>query len=201
MSDLFSILARNAEWAREQMRLDPHYFERLKAGQKPDIMWIGCSDSRVPANVITGLPPGEVFVHRNVANIVYPADLNCMAVLQYAVEVLHVRHIVVCGHYGCGGVRAALLGAPEGPADHWLEPVKQLARESRGHLATLADDDERVDFLCEENVRTQVRNVAYSPVLRRARERGQDVTLHGWIYALSDGRLRDLECDAGDLLP
>ena len=198
MSDLFPILERNAQWARERIRLDPEYFSRLTAGQAPDLLWIGCSDSRVPANVITGLAPGEVFVHRNVANLVYPADINCMSVLQFAVDVLRVRHIVVCGHYGCGGVKAALFGAPEGPIDHWLEPIKQLARESRGHLATLADDAERINFLCEENVRAQVRNVAYSPVLRRARERGQDVTLHGWIYALSDGRLRDLECDMAD---
>lgn len=194
MSDLFPILERNALWASERLAADPGYFARLSKGQKPELLWIGCSDSRVPANVITGLEPGEVFVHRNIGNLVYQADFNCMAVLQYAVEVLKIKHIVVCGHYGCGAVKAALATPVEGPVDHWLEPVKQLARKHDAHLASLSNDEARVDFLCEENVKAQVCNVAYSPVLRRARERGQQVTLHGWIYGLNDGRLRDLQC-------
>jgi carbonic anhydrase len=198
MSDLLPILARNARWASERVSNDPEYFMRLSHRQSPEILWIGCSDSRVPANVITGLAPGDVFVHRNIGNLVYPADLNCMSVLQYAVEVLKVKHIVVCGHYGCGGVKAALLGAVDGPVDHWLEPVKQLAREHRSHLMTLASDAERINFLCETNVHAQISNVVHSPVLRRARERKQAVRLHGWIYGLNDGLLRDLQCDTSD---
>ena len=194
MSDLNEILTRNAEWARARTDEDPDYFSRLTGLQAPEILWIGCSDSRVPANVITGLQPGEVFVHRNVANLVYSADLNCMSVLQFAVEGLQVKHVIVCGHYGCGGVRAALRGDSEGLVDHWLEPIKQIARSCDGHLATLADDAARIDFLCEENVRAQVSNLAYSPVMRMARGRGQDITLHGWIYGLDNGLLRDLKC-------
>ncbi|WP_088343223.1 MULTISPECIES: carbonic anhydrase [Rhodomicrobium] len=194
MSDLNEILARNAEWARQRVEQDPDYFSRLTGLQAPEILWIGCSDSRVPANVITGLEPGEVFVHRNVANLVYSADINCMSVLQFAVEMLRVKHVIVCGHYGCGGVRAALRGDSEGLIDHWLEPVKQLARARDGHLATLPDDEARINFLCEENVRSQVANLAFSPVMRLARERGQDITLHGWVYGLDNGLLRDLKC-------
>lgn len=194
MSDLNEILTRNAEWARARTDEDPEYFSRLTGLQAPEILWIGCSDSRVPANVITGLQPGEVFVHRNVANLVYSADLNCMSVLQFAVELLQVKHVIVCGHYGCGGVRAALRGDSEGLIDHWLEPVKQLARSREEHLATLADDAARIDFLCEENVRAQVANLTFSPVMRLARERRQDITLHGWVYGLDNGLLRDLKC-------
>lgn len=194
MSDLTEILERNAEWARLRTEQDPGYFSRLTGLQAPEILWIGCSDSRVPANVITGLEPGEVFVHRNVANLVYSADLNCMSVLQFAVEVLHVKHVIVCGHYGCGGVRAALAGDSEGLVDHWLEPIKQLARGREAHLSALPDDDARINYLCEENVRAQVANLAFSPVMRLARSRGQDVTLHGWIYGLDNGLLRDLQC-------
>lgn len=200
MSELNSILQRNAEWARAKVGSDPDYFTRLSAGQSPDLLWIGCSDSRVPASAITGLEPGQVFVHRNIANLAHPADLNCMSVLQYAVEALKVRHIVVCGHYGCGGVKAALKGAPQGPIDYWREPIRQLVREKRDHLATLADDEKRVDYLCEENVRVQLRNIARSPVMRGARERGQAVSLHGWIFSLSDGHLRDLKYDTADVL-
>jgi carbonic anhydrase len=194
MGSLSYIFERNEQWARERTDGDPHYFERLAKQQSPELFWIGCSDSRVSANVIAGLDPGEVFVHRNVANLVYSADLNCMSVLQFAVEALRVKHVIVCGHYGCGGVQAALKGTSSGLIEHWLEPVKDLARNHRDRLAALPTDAERVDYLCEENVRMQVQNVAWSPVIRRAWEAGQDLTLHGLIYGLEDGRLHDLGC-------
>lgn len=192
MKDLSHIMERNIRWARERVEHDPDYFSRLANIQAPKILWIGCSDSRVPANVITGLDPGEVFVHRNVANLVYGADLNCMSVVQFAVDALKVEHIIVCGHHGCGGVRAAFKGESEGLIDHWLEPVKKLARDKREHLTALPDDGSRIDYLCEENVRSQLLNLAHSPIISRARDRGQDVALHAWIYSLNNGLLRDL---------
>lgn len=192
MKNLKHILEKNVRWAQERVEDDPDYFARLAKIQAPKILWIGCSDSRVPANVITGLDPGEVFVHRNVANLVYGADLNCMSVVQFAVDALKVEHIIVCGHHGCGGVRAAFKGESEGLIDHWLEPVKQLAREHKGRLASLPDDTARIDYLCEENACSQLRNLAHSPIINRARERGQDLTLHAWIYSLNNGLLRDL---------
>jgi len=194
MGSLSYIFERNEQWARERTESDPRFFERLAHQQTPELFWIGCSDSRVSANVIAGLDPGEVFVHRNVANLVYSADLNCMSVLQYAVDVLRVKHVIVCGHYGCGGVRAALEGTSTGLIEHWLEPVKDLARQHSCQLHDLPSDPARIDYLCEQNVRAQVRNVAFSPMIRRAWEAGQDLTLHGWIYGLDRGRLTDLGC-------
>jgi carbonic anhydrase len=194
MGSLSYIFERNEQWARERTEADPDYFARLAQQQTPELFWIGCSDSRVSANVIAGLDPGEVFVHRNVANLVYSADLNCMSVLQYAVTVLRVKHVIVCGHYGCGGVRAALQGTSDGLIEHWLEPVKELARLHRSELDALPTEQARIDYLCEQNVRAQVNNVAYSPMIRRAWESGQDLTLHGWIYGLDRGRLNDLGC-------
>jgi carbonic anhydrase len=194
MGSLSYIFERNEQWARERTESDPRFFERLALQQTPELFWIGCSDSRVSANVIAGLDPGEVFVHRNVANLVYSADLNCMSVLQYAVDVLRVKHVIVCGHYGCGGVRSALEGTSTGLIEHWLEPVKDLARQHSCQLHDLPSDPARIDYLCEQNVRAQVRNVAFSPMIRRAWEAGQDLTLHGWIYGLDRGRLTDLGC-------
>jgi carbonic anhydrase len=194
MNPIPAIFERNAQWARERTEADPQFFERLAKQQAPELFWIGCSDSRVSANVIAGLDPGEVFVHRNVANMVYTADLNCMSVLQYAVEVLKVKHVIVTGHYGCGGVRAALEKTSEGLIDHWLEPIKELARAHAGALSQLPDDSARIDYLCEANVRVQVGNVAHSPIVRRAWERGQELTLHGWVYGLDRGLLHDLGC-------
>ena len=188
-------MERNIRWAQGRVENDPEYFSRLAEIQAPKILWIGCSDSRVPANVIAGLDPGEVFVHRNVANLVYGADLNCMSVVQFAVDALKVEHIIVCGHHGCGGVRAALKGESEGLIDHWLEPVKQLAREHKGQLTCLPDETARIDYLCEENARCQLRNLAHSPIISRARARGQDLTLHAWIYSLNNGLLCDLGMD------
>lgn len=193
MSDLKHILNNNVDWARGKISQDPEYFSRLAKLQTPKILWIGCADSRVPADTITGLQPGEIFVHRNVANLVYGADLNCMSVLQYAVEVLKVEHIIVCGHYGCGGVRTAFKGEGEGLIDHWLEPIKQLTRQHKSQLDALPDETSCIDYLCEQNVRSQLLNVAQSPIVERARANGQDLTLHGWIYGLADGLLRDLE--------
>lgn len=201
MSELANILQQNAQWAQAHIDADPQYFKRLTGLQKPELLWIGCSDSRVPANVICGLEPGEVFVHRNVANQVYPADLNCMSVLQFAVETLGVKHIIVCGHYGCGGISAAYHGESHGLVEHWLEPVQQLKRDKCEHLDRLPDDNARMNYLCEENVRRQVKTLALSPILRRARDRGQDLTLHSWIYGLDNGLLKDLKCAETHALP
>jgi carbonic anhydrase len=188
------LLQDNVRWARERIAADPDYFRRLSTLQAPEFLWIGCSDSRVPANVITGLEPGEVFVHRNVANLVYPADLNCMSVLQFAVETLKVRHIIVCGHYGCGGVRAVLDGSQSGFVEHWLAPVRDLYRQHREELAALPNEEARVDRVCELNVSAQVQSACHSPIVLAAWERSQPLAVHGWIYSLSDGRLRDLGC-------
>jgi carbonic anhydrase len=188
------LLEANAKWSRERVAADAGYFHRLVALQAPEFLWIGCSDSRVPANVITGVEPGEVFVHRNVANLVYPADLNCMTVLQFAVETLQVKHIIVCGHYGCGGVRAVLDGSQHGLAAHWLAPVHELYREHHAELARLPNDEARMDRVCELNVIAQVKSVCESPIVKNAGQGNNPPTVHGWIYRLSDGRLVDLQC-------
>ena len=192
------LLTENVRWSQERTAADPDYFHRLSTLQAPEYLWIGCSDSRVPANVITGLEPGEVFVHRNVANLVYPADLNCMSVIQFAVETLKVQHIIVCGHYGCGGVRAVADGSQGGLVEHWLAPVRDLYREYRDELAALPSDEARMDRVCELNVSAQVQSVCHSPIVTSAWERGQALAIHGWIYRLSDGRLRDLKCGRSD---
>jgi carbonic anhydrase len=184
----------NARWSQERIAADPNYFRRLSALQAPEFLWIGCSDSRVPANVITGLEPGEIFVHRNVANIVYPADLNCMSVLQFAIETLKIKHVIVCGHYGCGGVRAVLDGLPHGLVDHWLAPVHDLVRQHQQELSLLSSNEAREDRICELNVLIQVKNICNSPIMSAAWKRLQPVAVHGWIYRLTDGRLRDLKC-------
>jgi carbonic anhydrase len=197
MSDLRDVLDNNRIWA-ERMRLqDPAFFERLAAIQSPQILWIGCSDSRVPANQITGQMPGEVFVHRNVANVVVHTDLNCLSVMQFAVDVLLIRDIVVCGHYGCGGVKAALEGQRHGLIDNWLRHVEDVRDQHAAALAKLPEGQPRWDRMCELNVVAQVLNVSQTTVLRDAWARGQDVTLHGWIYSLQDGRIRDLGVNAG----
>jgi carbonic anhydrase len=193
------LLEANAKWSQERVAADPDYFRRLVALQAPEFLWIGCSDSRVPANVITGLEPGEVFVHRNVANLVYPADLNCMAVLQFAVETLHVKHIIVCGHYGCGGVRAVLEQSQHGVAEHWLSSVYELSRQHQEELSRLPNDEARVDRVCELNVLAQVKSVCNSPIVKAAREGNNLPAVHGWIYRLTDGRLCDLKCSPDGL--
>jgi carbonic anhydrase len=195
MSDLARLLDQNRAWAVRRRAAEPQFFERLSDIQKPEYLWIGCSDSRVPANEIVGLAPGELFVHRNVANIVAPGDTNCMAVVQYAVETLGVRHIIVCGHYGCGGVRAALEGDVPATAAHverWLAPLRHLALDRSAELTAIENFLERWRRLCEMNVAEQVRRLLASDVLINTSLRGLRVDVHGWIYDLRDGLLRDL---------
>jgi carbonic anhydrase len=189
LQDLFE---HNRAWAAEIERERPGFFTRLKAQQSPRYMWIGCSDSRVPANQITGLDPGEVFVHRNVANVVVPTDLNCLSTIQFAVDQLKVEHLMVVGHYGCGGVMAALHGTRVGLADNWLRHIKDVASRHRS-LIDATEPEHRVDLLCELNVIEQVVNVAQTTVVQDAWSRGQSLTLHGWVYGLSDGLLKDLK--------
>ena len=193
MSSLADLLANNRQWAEQQTRRDPQFFERLCDIQAPDYLWIGCADSRVPANEIVGLAPGELFVHRNVANVVAPGDTNCVAVVQYAVEVLSVRHIIVCGHYGCGGVEAALGGPLHGAIDRWLQHIRDIRSANATELERLGDAAARWRRLCELNVAAQVRSVSHISAVREAWLRGQEVAIHGWIYDLHDGLLRDLK--------
>jgi carbonic anhydrase len=189
---LQELFANNRRWAAEMVEREPAFFANLTAQQAPSYLWIGCSDSRVPANQIVGLPPGEMFVHRNVANVVAHTDLNCLSVLQFAVEVLRVRHVIVCGHYGCGGVRAALEGAKLGLIDNWLRHVQDVRGKYAGHLDTLGDVAARADRLCELNVLEQAVHVCETTIVQDAWARGQELAIHGWIYRLDDGLLRDL---------
>jgi carbonic anhydrase len=192
VTDLDRLFANNRAWVARVTRDDPLFFERLKHQQRPEVLWVGCSDSRVPANQITGLLPGEVFVHRNVANVVVHTDLNCLSTIQFAVDVLRVRHIVVCGHYGCGGVRAALFDERLGLVDNWLRHVADV-RDANAHtLRTIADAEQKWRRLCELNVTAQVVNVANTNVVQDAWARGHDLDLHGWIYDVADGLLHDL---------
>jgi carbonic anhydrase len=190
--DLAELFANNRAWAADQVARDPGFFAKLAERQSPEYLWIGCSDSRVPANQIVGLAPGEVFVHRNVANLVVHTDLNCLSVLQYAIDVLGVRHVIVCGHYGCGGVRAARDGSRHGIVDNWLRYVIDVAEKHADELAQLADDERRFDRLCELNVAEQVANVCETTIVEDAWARGQDLTVHGLVYGLEDGLLREL---------
>jgi carbonic anhydrase len=186
------LLRANRAWSDAVRRDDPTFFDRLAHQQAPAYLWIGCSDSRVPANEIVGLPPGEVFVHRNVANVVVHSDLNCLSVLQYAVDVLRVRDVIVCGHYGCGGVRAALEGSRHGLVDNWLRHVQDVAERHVERLESVPEA-ERLDRLCELNIVEQVINVGRTTIVADAWARGQRLTLHGVVYGLHDGILRDLE--------
>ena len=191
MPSLRHLLENNAVWAAAMVERDPTFFTRLLQQQAPAYLWIGCSDSRVPANEIVGLAPGELFVHRNVANVVVHTDLNCLSVLQYAIDVLRVTHVIVTGHYGCGGVRAAFDAARLGLIDNWLRHVEDVRRRHADQLAGLAPD-RAVDRLCELNVIEQARHVCETTVVQDAWRRGQAVAVHGWIYGLDDGRLREL---------
>ncbi|MFN3611256.1 carbonate dehydratase [Tepidimonas sp.] len=195
------LLAHNRDWASRMEAERPGFFSGLARQQSPRYMWIGCSDSRVPANQITGLEPGEVFVHRNVANVVVPTDLNCLSTIQYAVDMLHVEHVMVVGHYGCGGVQAVLEGIRVGLADNWLRHVRDVA-DRHQRLLQAVPPERRLDVLCELNVIEQVRHVAQSTVIQDAWARGQPVMLHGWVYGLQDGLLQDLRvsmCGADDV--
>jgi carbonic anhydrase len=195
---LENLIANNRRWAQNTVRADPDFFRRLAAQQAPKYLWIGCSDSRVPANQIIGLPPGEVFVHRNVANLVVHTDLNCLSVLQYAVEVLRVEHIIVCGHYGCGGVAAASRGAPLGLIDNWLRHIQDVADRRREVLAREADPLLQADRLCELNVLEQAHNVCRTTIVQDAWKRNQTLTINGWIYRLTDGLVQDLGFSASE---
>jgi carbonic anhydrase len=192
MPDLNQLIENNRAWAADMTRRQPDFFSRLTNLQVPPYLWIGCSDSRVPANQITGLDPGEMFVHRNVANVVVHADLNCLSVIQYAVDVLKVSDVIVCGHYGCGGVLAALRDLRLGLIDNWLRHVQDVRGKHRAQLDALATEAERHHRLCELNVIEQVVNVSQTTVVREAWARGQGVTVHGWIYDLTDGLIRNL---------
>lgn len=191
---LNDLLKRNAEWASERHAEEPGYFSQLATRQTPEFFWIGCSDSRVPANVVAGLNPGEVFVHRNVANVVHSADLNLLSALEFAVDALNIREIIVCGHYGCGGVKAATENLPHGLADHWLEPIRRLARAYAIDLSQLTGVEARRDRLAELNVVEGVLRIAETPILQRAWDNGADIQVHGLIYGLKDGLLRNLDC-------
>jgi carbonic anhydrase len=188
---LAELFDRNRAWAASMVADDPTFFSELAQRQTPEYLWVGCSDSRVPANQIVGLAPGDVFVHRNVANVVVHTDLNFLSVLQYAVDILGVGDVIVCGHYGCGGVSAALVGARHGLIDNWLRHVSDVA-EKRSDELDEVPDDQRVDRLCELNVAEQVANVCHTTIVRDAWARGQDLTVHGLVYGLQDGLLRDL---------
>lgn len=192
MRVLKHLFENNRGWADKIHGEDPEFFQKLSRQQSPSYLWIGCSDSRVPANQIVGLLPGELFVHRNVANVVAHSDLNCQSVMQFAVDVLKVHHIIVCGHYGCGGVRAALRGDRLGLVDNWLRHVRDVRDKHAAQLAAISDEAHRCDRLCELNVIEQVLNVCQTSIAGDAWKRGQELTVHGWIYGLHDGRLRDL---------
>ena len=193
MKESKQLLLSNKAWATELTDEDPDFFIRQVKGQKPLFLWIGCSDARVPANEIVGMLPGDLFVHRNVANVVLHTDLNCLSVIQYAVEVLKVRHILVTGHYGCGGVRAAMQDRQLGLIDGWLRSIRDLYYEKRTELAKLDNEEARVDRLCELNVIQQVANVAHTSIVQNAWHRGQELSVHGCIYGIKDGRWKSLD--------
>jgi carbonic anhydrase len=183
---------KNRAWADGKVAADPDFFKRLVAQQVPEYLWIGCADSRVPANDIVGLDPGELFVHRNVANLAPPQDANYLSVLQFAVDVIKVKHVIVVGHYGCGGVRAAVSGQRLGLVDHWLHPIREVHEEHRHELEAIPDETARLDRLCELNVIRQVRNVVSDVFVQDAWARGQELSVHGWVYSLADGLVTDL---------
>ena len=192
MKELLQLFLNNRAWSESMRRRDPEFFQKLSRLQSPQYLWIGCSDSRVPANDIVGLLPGELFVHRNVANVVVHTDLNCLSVMQFAVDVLKVRHIIVCGHYGCGGVHAAMRGDRIGLSDNWLRHVQDVRDKHAARLTPL-NPLRRGDHLCELNVIEQAVNVCQTTIVGDAWDRGQDLTVHGWVYGLKDGMLRDLK--------
>ncbi len=194
---LDELFDRNLAWAQRKTEEDPTFFSRLAELQAPRFLWVGCSDSRVPANDVVGLDPGEIFVHRNIANVIHSSDMNMLSVLEFAVEVLRVRHIIVCGHYGCGGVRRAMIDADDASGggrlvDHWLAPIVDLYVRHRAEIDLNPDPTARLNRLCELNVEMQMRRLAATPVMKTAWAHGMDVTVHGWIYGIGDGLLRDL---------
>ncbi len=192
MKLLANLFENNRNWAESIKKIHPDFFQKLSEQQAPEYLWIGCSDSRVPANEIVGLMPGEIFVHRNVANIVVHTDVNCLSVLQYAVDVLKVKHIMVVGHYGCGGVRAAMGNQKLGLIDNWLLNIKDIYRQHREKLEAISDEAKRLSLLCELNVVEQVNNVCHTSIVQDAWDRDQPLAVHGWIYSLRNGGLKDL---------
>lgn len=198
MPSLKQLFANNLHWANTIKGKDPDFFLKLSKQQAPEFLWIGCADSRVPANEIVGLLPGELFVHRNVANVVPHTDFNCLSVLQYAVEVLHVKHIIVCGHYGCGGVHAAMGQRDFGLIDNWLRSIKDIYCRHRTELEKLGSVMDRLNRMCELNVMQQVRNVSHTTIVQHAWKRGQALTVSGWIYSIEDGILKDLNVGVDD---
>jgi carbonic anhydrase len=192
MKDLNRLLDQNREWAAAITATNPEFFQTLAKQQSPRFLWIGCADSRVPATQLVGMVPGEMFVHRNVANVVVHTDFNCLSVMQYAVDVLHVEHVIVCGHHGCGGVKAAMDNSRLGLIDNWLRHVQDVIRDHEHSLLEIDDETKRLDRLCELNVVEQVLNVARTTIVQTAWQRGQELVVHGWIYGLQDGLLRDL---------
>jgi len=194
VSKLDSLFESNRAWAAHVKTSDPDFFAKLAAQQNPEYLWIGCSDSRVPANQIVGLMPGEIFVHRNVANVVVHTDFNCLTVLQYAVDVLKVKHVIVVGHYGCGGIRSAYENHDNGLADNWLRNIKDVQHANYDLLEAVPDKESRLELLCELNVQTQVAHVCHTTIAQRAWTRGQSLAVHGWVYSLKDGLLKDLDC-------
>ncbi len=195
---LDDLKGNNRRWAAGKLSVDPGFFKRLEGQQSPEYLWIGCSDSRVPANEIVALDPGELFVHRNVANLAPPQDANYLSVLQFAVDVLKVKHIMVVGHYGCGGVAAAVDGQRRGLVDHWLHPIREVYAENRAELEGLNEGRPRLDRLCELNVIRQVRNVASDVFVQDAWARGQSLCVHGWVYSISNGLVTDLNVSVSD---
>jgi carbonic anhydrase len=189
---LDELFDRNVAWADAKTRDDPHFFRRMAEQQTPRYLWIGCSDSRVTANDVLGLDPGEVFVHRNIANVVHTSDMNILSVLEFAVEQLRIEHIIVCGHYGCSGIRRALAQERGALLDHWLQPIAMLYRKHQAVFDRIPDEDLRIDRMCEINIEMQVRRLAATPIVENAWARKQPLNLHGWIYAIHDGLLRDL---------
>lgn len=192
MSMLSQLFENNRQWAQRLQARDPEFFTKLSSQQAPEYLWIGCSDSRVPANEIVDLLPGELFVHRNIANLVVHTDLNCLSVVQFAVDILKVRHIIVCGHFGCSGVQAALRRARIGLSDNWLRHIQDIELKHRAHLASLGADPAAHNRLCELNVIEQVINVCQTTIVQDAWDRGQELSVHGWVYGLQDGLLHDL---------
>jgi carbonic anhydrase len=192
MKTVKNLLENNKEWAKKIKESDPEFFSKLSLQQYPEYLWIGCSDSRVPATEIVDLLPGEIFVHRNIANLVVHTDLNCLSVIQFAVEVLKVKHIIVCGHYGCGGVKAALSNNEFGLIDNWLRNIKDLYRLHKDKLDAIEDCDKKTDLMCELNVIEQVANVCHTTIVQNAWKSGQDLSVHGLIYGINDGILKDL---------
>jgi carbonic anhydrase len=192
MKEIEAVINQNREWSAKMTETEPDYFQRLAEQQAPDFLWIGCSDSRVPANQIVGMLPGELFVHRNVANLVYPSDLNCLSVIEYAVDVLQVRHIIVCGHYGCGGIRAALDNQVHGLIDNWLTRIKDIYVRNSKEIDGLDNEEKRVNRMCELNVIDQVKSVTHTTIVQEAWARGRELAVHGWVYGLEDGLVKDL---------